>query len=40
VDRARHAGQQVKYVGKAIAQGPDVGAVTPKVFEHALGATE
>src|SRR3954452_7124722 len=40
VDRSRHAGQQVEYVGKAIAESPDVGAVTRKVVEHALGTTK
>jgi hypothetical protein len=40
VDHARYPGQQVEYVGEAIAKGIDVGAVTRQVVEHALSTTK
>jgi hypothetical protein len=38
--RARGESLQVEYVGKAIAEGIEVGTVTRRVVEHALGTTE
>ena len=40
IDRARHPGQQVEYVGKAIAERIEVGTVTSEVLEHALSEAE